>query len=158
MTCIHCCSFLQTFAQDDRQLLCLGSPGTCAILQCAFQHSRPPQQASPALVATCSRAGPSQSDPNVCVWDSETGRRVCAWRAGDRDAVAVAWSPCGTLLAAAACDPVMRVWRVDTGEAVMSAAMPHAVMCVGWSKDGALAVGMSGGPLRIVPADWFTGR
>lgn len=81
-----------------------------------------------------------------------------AWRAGDGDAVGVAWSPCGRLLAAAACDTVIRVWDVSSGQAVMTAAMPQAVMCVGWSSDGALAAGMSGGPLRIISAEYFTGQ
>lgn len=150
-------SCLQDFGQEDRQLHCFGSPaaaatsGSAAVLQCAFRKAHPSGNQEPALlVATCGRSGAAPADANVRVWDCDTGKLVHEWRAGAQDAVGVAWSPCGAMVAAAAADATARVWDVNSGSAVLEAAMPEAVMSVQWSRDGSLAVGLCGGGVRVL--------
>ena len=145
---------VQDFGHEERQLHCFSAPGNGggAVLQCAFRKAGDAvdKQEEALLVATCSRSGVAPSDANVRVWSCETGELVQEWRAGARDAVAVAWSPCGAMVAAAAADSAVRVWHVKTGDAVLDAPMPEAVMAVAWGKSGSLAVGLCSGGVRVL--------
>ena len=147
---------VQDEALNERQLHCFGDAatprgsGAGSVLQCAFRPAEcAPQQQRPLLVAICRQVAHAD-DSNVQVWNCSSGEFVHGWRAGDQHAVGVAWSTCGTMLAAATLDGVARVWNVDTGAQVLEAAMPGAVLATSWSKNGLLAVGMRDGALRIL--------
>jgi WD40 repeat protein len=78
----------------------------------------------------------------VLLWDPSTGRliRTLGERAprGDAAIVDLAFSPDGRLLAAASFDGNVRVWKLASGEEILTLPAPALVIGVAFSQDGKL--------------------
>jgi WD40 repeat protein len=99
---------------------------------------------------------------SLLLWDAATGEVLRSLTPPDVKAAQVAFSPDGTLLAAAGQlnnDAVVRMWKVATGQLVFTSRTPGGWMawCVAFSPDGkTLAAGLESGEVRLfdVASGW----
>ena len=126
------------------------------VLACAFRPAGPSSANPelPLLVATCCGASsPSTARGAAAVWCCTTGELQHVFEAGTRQVAAVAWSPCGRFLAAAAMDKVARVWEVAQGRQVAAVDVDDITRSVAWSTAGRLCFGLGNGAAHVLDLD-----
>ena len=124
-----------------------GTAAAGKLIKCAFQ---PASGSGAPLLAACSGDVETDVKAPVCVWDSGSGALRHRFEPGTRAVPDIAWSPCGTLLAATALDRTLRVWSVGTGALALQAPLPEAALAVAWPAAGRVCVGMVGGSARVL--------
>ncbi|MBI4601196.1 MAG: PQQ-binding-like beta-propeller repeat protein [Planctomycetes bacterium] len=89
-------------------------------------------------------------DRTIVIWDIARLEEVRRLRGHSADVTSLAFSPEGKLLASGSLDATVRVWRVESGEAVPRLEHPIPVASVAFSPDGSLlASGCRDGAIRF---------
>jgi hypothetical protein len=129
-----------------------------------------PGAISAAISSDNRRLASGGEDDRVYVWSAQSGRRIHVLSEHEGNAVALAFSPNGALVASASADGLGRIWRTGTWGLSAVLATPTALTDISFSTDGEHVVTASrdgtarvwkadtGAPLFTLPGhgDWVT--
>lgn len=81
-------------------------------------------------------SGGSFNDRTVQVWDANNGQVMQYYKQHGSHISGIAWSPDGTAIASCSYDQTVRVWKVASGDTVLTLHHDDAIAAVDWSPDG----------------------
>ncbi|MFC1961274.1 WD40 repeat domain-containing protein, partial [Chloroflexota bacterium] len=87
-------------------------------------------------IASASSNPPGHIDNLISVWDAATGDVLQTFAGHNAYSYGLSWSPDGSRIATGDLDGMVKVWKPDTGEEVLSFRVPGSIVNTHWHPDG----------------------